>query len=70
MCIGCCRNRRRAVIMRNHGALCWGRDAAEALEAAQELEKLCGDHLELMGIEQWKKEEKNTGAYRDEEGRL
>lgn len=60
----------RAVIMRNHGALCWGRDAAEALEAAQELEKLCGDHLELMGIEQWKKEEKNTGAYRDEEGRL
>lgn len=35
----------QAVIMKHHGALCFGRDAAEAFAVAAALEKVCADHV-------------------------
>ena len=35
----------QAVIMKHHGALCFGRDAEEAFAVAAALEKLCADHV-------------------------
>lgn len=61
---------RKAVIMKNHGAVCWGKDAEEALKAAEELEEECGKYLEALGIDPWKREDKDKGKYRDKEGRL
>lgn len=35
----------KAVIMAHHGALCFGKDSAEAFEVANSLEKVCADHI-------------------------
>lgn len=41
----------RAVLMRNHGALCMGRDYDSAFRIAHELEKVCREkYLDLVGI--------------------
>ena len=40
-----------AVLMSNHGAVCYGKDYEEAFEIAHTLEKACGDYLRDMGIE-------------------
>ena len=37
--------------MKNHGAVCWGKDVEEALKAAEELEEECGKYLEALGID-------------------
>ena len=37
-----------AVILRQHGALCWGRDYDEAFETARQLEKACGEYLKKL----------------------
>lgn len=44
----------KAVIMSNHGAVCYGRDYDEAFEAAHVLEEACGKYLEDIGVEPWK----------------
>lgn len=41
----------KAVIMSNHGAVCYGKDYEEAFEIAHTLEKACGDFLKDMGVE-------------------
>lgn len=43
-----------AVIMSNHGAVCYGRDYDEAFEVAHTLEEACGRYLENIGVEPWK----------------
>ncbi len=43
----------KAVIMSNHGAICYGRDYDEAFEAAHTLEEACGKFLENLGVEPW-----------------
>lgn len=45
-----------AVIMRNHGAVCWGRSYEEAFEAAHALEEACGEYLKEIGVSPWNKE--------------
>ncbi len=35
----------KAVIMAHHGALCFGKDSAEAFEVARSLEKVCADYI-------------------------
>lgn len=44
----------KAVIMSNHGAICYGRDYDEAFEAAHTLEEACGKFLENLGVEPWR----------------
>ncbi len=46
-----------AVIMSNHGAVCYGRTCEEAFETALNLEKACGKYLEYIGVEPWDGEE-------------
>ncbi|MDO4545019.1 MAG: class II aldolase/adducin family protein [Bacillota bacterium] len=43
----------KAVIMRHHGAVCYGRDYEEAFQVAHELEKACGAYLKALGVEPW-----------------
>lgn len=43
----------KAVIMSNHGALCYGKDYEEAFEVAHTLEEACGDYLKDLGVEPW-----------------
>lgn len=45
-----------AVIMRNHGAVCWGKDYEEAFEIAHSLEEACGEYLSELGVDPWSKE--------------
>lgn len=47
----------KAVIMSNHGAVCYGKDYEEAFQVAQTLEKACGEYLKSMGIEPWSPED-------------
>ena len=42
-----------AVIMSNHGAVCYGRNYNEAFEIAHTLEEACGRYLENIGVEPW-----------------
>lgn len=42
-----------AVIMRNHGVVCWGKDYEEAFETARALEEACGEYLKELGVEPW-----------------
>lgn len=42
-----------AVIMSNHGAVCYGKSYEEAFEVARTLEKACGDYLRDLGVEPW-----------------
>lgn len=49
--------RGNAVIMRNHGAICFGRDYEEAFDTALTLEEACGNYLENHGIPRWKQGE-------------
>lgn len=44
----------KAVIMANHGALCYGETYEEAFEVARTLEEACGKYLEHLGIPAWK----------------
>lgn len=41
----------KAVIMRNHGAVCYGRDYDEAFEIAHTLEEACGRYLADLGVD-------------------
>lgn len=41
----------KAVIMRNHGAVCYGRDYDEAFEIAHTLEEACGRYLADLGAD-------------------
>ena len=41
----------RAVIMSNHGVVCWGKDYDEAFQAARSLEEACGRFLEDIGVD-------------------
>lgn len=46
----------QAVIMSNHGALCYGESYEEAFEVARTLEEACGKYLEHLGIPAWKEQ--------------
>jgi len=41
----------KAVIMSNHGAICYGKDYEEAFQIAHSLEEACGDYLKDLGVE-------------------
>jgi len=41
----------KAVIMSNHGAICYGKDYEEAFQVAHSLEEACGDYLKELGVE-------------------
>jgi L-fuculose-phosphate aldolase len=43
----------KAVIMSNHGAVCFGETYEDAFEVARTLEEACGDYLRGLGIEPW-----------------
>ena len=47
----------KAVIMSNHGAVCYGTSYEEAFETVRALEEACGDFLDFMGIQPWTGEE-------------
>lgn len=47
----------KAVIMSNHGAICYGKDYEEAFEIARTLEEACGKFLESIGVPAWKEDE-------------
>ncbi|MCQ2545772.1 MAG: class II aldolase/adducin family protein [Clostridia bacterium] len=47
----------KAVIMSNHGAICYGKDYDEAFLVARNLEEACGKYLEFIGVEPWDGEE-------------
>ncbi len=46
----------KAVIMSNHGAICYGKDYEEAFEIARTLEEACGKFLENIGVPAWKEQ--------------
>ena len=46
-----------AVIMSNHGAICYGESYEEAFEVARNLEEACGKYLESIGVPAWKEQE-------------
>lgn len=48
-----------AVIMSNHGAVCYGRTREEALEVVRNLEEACGKFLDFMGVDPWNGDEKH-----------
>lgn len=52
----------KAVIMSNHGALCYGEDYEEAFAVARTLEEACGKFLESIGVPAWK-EDSEINAY-------
>ncbi len=41
----------KAVIMRSHGAICYGKDYEEAFQVAHSLEEACGEYLKELGVE-------------------
>ena len=43
----------KAVIMSNHGAICYGESYEEAFQVARTLEEACGKFLENMGVPAW-----------------
>lgn len=47
----------KAVIMSNHGAVCYGSSYEEAFDTVRALEEACGDFLDFMGIQPWNGEE-------------
>ena len=49
----------KAVIMSNHGAVCYGKDFEEAFEIVSNLEEACGKYLEDIGVEAWDGEEEH-----------
>lgn len=57
----------QAVIMSNHGALCYGSSYEEAFEVARTLEEACGKYLEHIGIPAWK-EQSDAVPEADENG--
>lgn len=42
-----------AIILKNHGALCFGKSMEEALNIAETLEMACGEYLKSLGVEPW-----------------
>ena len=52
-----------AVIMSNHGAICYGESYEEAFEVARNLEEACGKYLESIGVPAWKPEESEAKEY-------
>ena len=57
----------KAVIMSNHGAICYGESYEEAFQVARTLEEACGKFLENMGVPAWKEdqEEKEYSLWND-----
>ena len=57
----------KAVIMSNHGAICYGESYEEAFEVARTLEEACGKYLESIGVPAWKEEheEKEYSLWND-----
>lgn len=49
----------QAVIMSNHGAVCYGETYEEAFEIVKNLEKACGRYLEFIGVDQWTGEDEH-----------
>lgn len=49
----------KAVIMSNHGAVCYGSDHEEAFEIVRNLEEACGKYLEFIGVDPWDGEEEH-----------
>ena len=49
----------QAVIMSNHGAVCYGRNYEEAFEIVRNLEEACGRYLEFIGVDPWGGEEEH-----------
>ncbi|MBR3756144.1 MAG: class II aldolase/adducin family protein [Firmicutes bacterium] len=47
----------QAVIMANHGAVCYGSSYEEAFQVARTLEEACGKYLETLGVSAWKEGE-------------
>lgn len=47
----------QAVIMANHGAVCYGSSYEEAFQVARTLEEACGKYLENLGVYPWKEGE-------------
>ena len=47
----------KAVIMSNHGAVCFGETYEEAFQVAHTLEEACGDYLRDLGVEPWNPED-------------
>lgn len=41
----------KAILMSNHGAVCYGKDYDEAFQIVKTLEEACGDFLESIGVE-------------------
>lgn len=65
----------QAVIMSNHGALCYGSSYEEAFEVARTLEEACGKYLEHLGIPAWKEQsaddaEASSMAQESEDGQI
>ncbi|MDD6311504.1 MAG: class II aldolase/adducin family protein [Firmicutes bacterium] len=48
-----------AVIMKNHGALCFGETKEEAMLVALNLEKACSEYIRGIGVEPWEKDDWN-----------
>ncbi len=47
----------QAVIMSNHGAVCYGKNYDEAFQIAQTLEEACAEYLRSIGVEPWSPED-------------
>lgn len=54
----------KAVIMKYHGALCFGKDSTEAFRVASELEQACGDFLARYGLDE--KVREKAGGFQKE----
>lgn len=60
------RSEGKAVIMSNHGAVCYGRDYEEAFEITRALEEACGEFLKKIGVEPWQEGKKDYGLWNDD----
>lgn len=56
----------KAVIMSNHGAVCFGRDFEEAFEVTRALEEACGDYLNSLGVDSWQEGKDNKQLWNDD----
>lgn len=57
----------QAVIMSNHGAVCYGSSYEEAFAVARTLEEACGTYLENLGVYSWKEGEPLSKAAEPDE---
>ena len=56
----------KAIIMSNHGAVCYGKDYSEAFAVAHSLEEACGKYLMSLGVEPWKQDKGSAVQEADE----